>query len=248
MPNFRPLRRYVFSVVDRWIATRKLEPPFLEVGCGTGQLARHLAERGWEGVALDSSAAAAERAAQALSGFPRVRVVTGALPAAGPGPFRTLLLMDVLEHVQDDRALLRDLATRAAPGGWLVLLTPVNPSEWRHDDVVYGHYRRYGWEELEEKLSTAGFEVVERWNVTVPFMWALRRVYLALMARRPVSAGQDTLTAASSMYNPWDERPLLRIVGAALSWPIWWAPFFSVQNRFSASRRGHAAMFLARRR
>jgi len=76
----------------------------------------------------------------------------------------------------------------------------------------------------------------------------LRRVYLRLMARRPVSAGQDTLTAASSMYNPWDERWLLRVVGGALSWPIWWAPLFSIQNRFADSRRGHAAMFLARRR
>jgi hypothetical protein len=90
--------------------------------------------------------------------------------------------------------------------------------------------------------------VVDTWNVTVPFMWILRRLYLALLARRPVGEGRDTLTAASSMYNPWDERPWLRMAGAVLSWPVWWAPLFAIQNLFAGSRRGHAAMVLARRK
>lgn len=248
MPNFRPLRRYVFTVVDRWIARHHLQAPFLEVGCGTGHLAAHLADRGWHGVALDSSPVAAARAGETLAASPAVRVISGPLDAVGSSHYRTILLMDVLEHVQDDAGLLRALAARATPDGWLVLLTPVNPAEWRQDDVVYGHYRRYGWEELDGKLRAAGFEPVERWNVTVPFMWALRRLYLRLMRHQPVSAGRDTLTAASSMYNPWDANPVLRAAGGALTWPGWWAPLFAIQDLCSGSRRGHAAMFLARRR
>ncbi len=247
MPNFPPLRRYVHGVVDRWIDGHGLQPPFLEVGCGTGVLAAHLAGRGWHGVALDSSPAALERARARLAGSTGVTVSDGTLASLEGRFFQTALIMDVIEHVRDDAGLLRDLAARLAPGGALILLTPVNPREWRQDDVLYGHYRRYGWEELEGKLNAAGLRLVDRWNVTVPFMWMFRRAYLALLPVRLSSGGQDQLTAASSIYNPWDQRLLLAWAGKLLGWSGWWAPLFAIQHLFAKSRGGHAAMFLARK-
>lgn len=248
MPNFPPLRRYVFSVVDRWIRRHRLSGPFLEVGCGTGALARHLAGKGWSGTAIDSSPLAAAAARAMLAGFGAVEVGDNGLAGLGERKFSTIFIMDVLEHVRDDAGLLGDLAGRLDPGGAMVLLAPVNPSEWRQDDVLYGHFRRYGWDELEGKLGGAGLAVTARWNVTVPFMWTLRRIYLKLLPPRTGGAPRDTLTAASSFYNPWSEHPLLRIVGVAfgLSW-WWWLPF-RIQDLFSCSRGGHAAMFLARRK
>jgi SAM-dependent methyltransferase len=248
MPNFPPLRRYVFSVVDRWIARHGLESPFLEVGCGTGDLAVHLAGKGWTGTAFDSSAEALSRARQALAPYPGIRVVADGLAGVPDGAFRTVFLMDVLEHVQDDAGLLRTLAGKLAPGGSLVLLTPVNPGEWGHDDDIYGHFRRYGWEELADKLAGAGLARVEQWNVTVPFIWALRRLYLRALPGKSREGGQDSLTAASSFYNPWSQNALLRGAGALLGLKIWWAPLFWLQDRFNWSTGGHAAMFLARKR
>jgi SAM-dependent methyltransferase len=156
--------------------------------------------------------------------------------------------MDVIEHVRDDAGLLATLASRIAPGGWLVLLVPVNPSEWRQDDVLYGHYRRYAWAEVEAKLAAAGFDSVDRWNVTVPWFWLLRRIYLALLPVKPDGRGQDQLTAASSIYNPWDEHGLLSRAGRLLGLRVWWWLPFRIQDMFARSRRGHAAMFLARKR
>ncbi|MEK7765598.1 MAG: class I SAM-dependent methyltransferase [bacterium] len=248
MPNYPPLRRYVFAVVDRWIARHGLQGPFLEVGCGTGLLAAHLGARGWSGVALDSSRAAAALARERLVAFPGIACVEGDLAAVGGGEFRSVFMLDVLEHVSDDEALLGALASRLAPGGCLVLLVPVNPPEWRADDELYGHYRRYGWEEIEMKLGRAGLAPVERWNVTVPVMWLLRRLYLAFL--RPGSASgsapRDTLTAASSYFNPWDRSGPLRAAGA-LTARAWWRPLFVLQDLFARSRRGHAAMFLSRK-
>ncbi len=247
MPNFPPLRRYVHGVVDRWIDGHGLQPPFLEIGCGTGDLALHLAKRGWHGTALDSSPAALARARERLAGWPGVTVSDGALASLEGKFFQTALIMDVIEHVKDDAGLLRQLSQRLAPGGALVLLTPVNPSEWRQDDVLYGHYRRYAWDDLEAKMNAAGLTLLDRWNVTVPFMWILRRVYLALLPVRLSSGGQDQLTAASSIYNPWDQRLALAWAGKLLGWTGWWAPLFAIQHLFAKSRRGHAAMFLARK-
>jgi len=247
MPNFPPLRRHVFSVVDRWIRSRGLEAPFLEVGCGTGELASHLSAGGWRGVALDSSPSAVARARVVLAGNPRVELVEGDLGRIPARDFRTVFLMDVIEHVSEDSALLRELAGRLVPGGFLVMLTPVNPGEWGPDDEVYGHFHRYAWEEVGEKLAAAGFTVVERRNVTVPFIWLLRRIYLKVLPRRIAGGPMDRLTAASSYFNPWDESPVLRVAGAVLGLPLWWAPLFWIQDRFAGSKRGHAAMFLARK-
>jgi len=248
MPNFPPLRRYVFSVVDRWIGAHKLEEPFLEVGCGTGDLAVHLARRGWTGIALDSSKEALVRAGKALSAHPGIRILHEGLDAVPAGSARTTFIIDVIEHVQDDSGLLRTLAEKTMPGGHLVLLTPVNPGEWGHDDEIYGHFRRYGWEEVEKRLEGAGFGVIDRWNVTFPFIWMLRKLYLFFLPRGGTGQSRDSLTAASSFYNPWSRRTILRQAGVVVGWRLWWTPLFWMQDRFSKTHRGHAAMFLARRK
>jgi len=247
MPNFPPLRSHVFSIVDLWIARHSLMPPFLEIGCGTGKLAVRLASLGWEGVALDSSAEAIARTRRTLEGFPHVRTHFGGLEEVPGGPFNTVFIMDVLEHVTDDAGLLAALAGRTAPGGAIVLLVPVNPGEWRHDDELYGHCRRYGWDELEGRLAAAGFETIDRWNVTWPFMWAIRRLYLLLLPRSPVRVTRDALTASSSFYNPWNENRMLGWAGSLFGLPLWWKPILLIQDLFRNSRRGHAAMLIARR-
>jgi len=248
MPNFPPLRRYVFSVVDRWISSRGLESPFLEVGCGTGDLAVHLARRGWNGTALDSSPAALARAGKLLSEYPGISISSEGLEAIPPNSAHTVFIMDVVEHVQDDLGLLRNIATKTIPGGHLVLLTPVNPGEWGHDDEIYGHFRRYGWEEMDKRLTDAGFEVLERWNVTFPFIWLLRKLYLLMLPRGGAGGSRNQLTAASSFYNPWSRRTFLRTAGAIIGWRLWWTPLFKVQDMFAKNRHGHAAMFLARKK
>ncbi len=247
MPNFPPLRSYCFSVVDRWIRQDRLEGPFLDVGCGTGALARHLAERGWTGVALDSSERAAAAARTNLESFPSVEVKAGNLDQVAGRKFNVIFIMDVLEHVRDDEALLRRLSGMLEPAGTIMLLAPVNPREWRQDDVLYGHFRRYDWDDMDHKLSNAGLMLIDRWNVTVPVMWALRRVYLAFLPSPRTDQPQDTLTDASSFYNPWSEHAILRVVGATLEWPLWWKIPFLMQDSFANSRGGHAAMFLARK-
>jgi hypothetical protein len=53
------------------------------------------------------------------------------------------LLMDVLEHVEDDRAFLADLIALARPGAHILITVPAGPQLWSRHDVTAGHLRRY---------------------------------------------------------------------------------------------------------
>jgi hypothetical protein len=62
-------------------------------------------------------------------------------------------LLDVLEHQQDDREFMRELAAKMAPGSLLLLTVPAMPSLWSEWDVSLGHYRRYRKQTLEEAIA-----------------------------------------------------------------------------------------------
>jgi hypothetical protein len=70
-------------------------------------------------------------------------------------------LMDVLEHIEDDRAFLADLAEKMAPGSTLLLTVPALPALWSDWDAMLGHYRRYTKASLRGAIGVLPFEVVE---------------------------------------------------------------------------------------
>lgn len=246
MANFRPLKQHMFGCLDRFVADYGLHDPFLEVGCGKGDVSAHLAERhGWSGVAIDGSEVAIAQASARLAGYPRVTVRRQAL-ADARGTFACVLMWDVLEHIDDDRGALRAVEALLAPGGALLLAVPSNPREWRWDDDFYGHVRRYTEADLRAKIAEAGLEPLAFWDFTFPLYWALRRVYTRV--KKPAASAGDkaAATAASATVNAWD-LPLLSTLldGSAFLW----APINGLQFRFfrHATARGHEFFALARK-
>jgi glycosyltransferase involved in cell wall biosynthesis len=71
--------------------------------------------------------------------------------------FDTVVCLNVLEHVPDPRAALRNIASALQPGGRLVLYVPQGPALFSSLDEVLGHHRRYGRDGLEQELAEAGF-------------------------------------------------------------------------------------------
>lgn len=70
-------------------------------------------------------------------------------------------LLDVVEHVEQDRALLADLAARMDAGSSLVLTVPALQWAFSSWDTELGHYRRYSRPRTRELLERAGFVVDE---------------------------------------------------------------------------------------
>lgn len=181
MASFPPLKAHIVSKLDELVCRYELMPPFLDLGCGIGDVSVHLARRGWSGVALDPSPDAVIRARAALASHPDVGVALGTIENLSER-FPTILALDVLEHVRDDEALLHQASRLQFPSDMIVLVVPTHPGrEWRWDDGYYGHFRRYSLGGLSALLERTGYMSVEMIELTFPVFWLMRRIYTALL-------------------------------------------------------------------
>jgi len=128
--------------------------PVLDIGCGTGFTLEALAQR-YDAWGLEPDAAVRARTREPV----RDRVLpgdTGNLSALAGRRFDVVLLLDVLEHVEDDCAELSAAMAALAPGGKLVITVPADPSLWSDHDERNGHYRRYTETSLRALLAVTG--------------------------------------------------------------------------------------------
>lgn len=153
---FTARRRILAAVIERVVRPPK-NALILEVGAGTGHNLDMLSRFGTvEASELDDHARAlAERRLGR-------RVEAAALPDLsmfGEGRFDLAALLDVLEHVIDDKGALAAIFSRLKPGGKLLLTVPANPWMWSAHDVAHHHHRRYRKREIAALARGAGFEI-----------------------------------------------------------------------------------------
>jgi len=131
--------------------------PLLDVGGGNGYVARGLQQSGFEVVLVepgpDGAAAARRRGLKhvACASLEDAGFRTGSFAAAG--------MFDVLEHIEDDVAALREVRRILEPGGRLFLTVPAYQALFSADDRAAGHFRRYTAATLSRVLGEAGFAV-----------------------------------------------------------------------------------------
>lgn len=172
----------------RWIADR-IAPAVgrrvLDVGGGRGSLLSFFLDRE-RLFALDLSADAVAYLAEAFRSHPHVEALHGDVTSpelarhlAAQG-IDTILCTNVLEHVEDDRAMLQSFAAILAPtGGRLVLQVPAHAWLYGSLDAAAGHHRRYTRREVKDKLAAAGFAVDRAGYMNaaaVPGWWVAGRV------------------------------------------------------------------------
>jgi 2-polyprenyl-3-methyl-5-hydroxy-6-metoxy-1,4-benzoquinol methylase len=105
--------------------------------------------------------------------------------------FDLVLCIDVLEHIEDDRGVMRNICQSLRPGGILLISTPSDQGgsdvHHEHDESFIEEHVRdgYGREEIMEKLSTAGFSQVDvKYSYGKPgrLSWKLSMKYPILLA------------------------------------------------------------------
>jgi SAM-dependent methyltransferase len=143
------------------IIERIVKPPrdarILELGAGTGHNLAMLSRFGSvEASELDPGA---RKLASERLGRPVVEAALPDLSMFSAATYDLIALLDVLEHVPDDRSSLIAIKERLKPGGTLLLTVPINPWMWSAHDVAHHHHRRYRKREIRKLAEDAGYEI-----------------------------------------------------------------------------------------
>lgn len=181
------------EILDSVLA-RELKPQparrILEIGCGTGFNLSMLAKFGTvDGVELYGPSR--EIASRRL-GRP---VVDSRLPELSDLPaerYDLIALLDVLEHIEDDRSALAAIAKRLNPGGRVLLTIPQHPWMWTDHDEVCHHFRRYTKTTLREAAAGSGlkFDLLQSFNSLLFPLAAADRLVARMTDRKQ---GADTM-------------------------------------------------------
>lgn len=204
---------------NQWVMERvapHLGEVVLEVGCGTGNVTRDLIELTPKLIATDLSPEYVERVRAEFGG----REGFGAFacdicdPAAASQvlePPDTVVCLNVLEHILDDRRALETFHEILRPGGRLVLFVPALPALYGTLDRGLDHHRRYERRALRETLKEIGFGIQVDCYMNLPgiFGWYLNS---RILKRNLLPEGQLAL------YNKL--VPVFRLVDRLLGPPI----------------------------
>jgi SAM-dependent methyltransferase len=170
------------------VSARKI----LDVGCGTGANLEMLAEFG--------EAAGVDVSDDALS-FCRQRGLTNvkqgaaeSLPYAADS-FDLVTGLDVVEHLDDDLAGLKEMRRVLRSGGRALLFVPAFMFLWGVQDDISNHRRRYTLKELKRVVHQAGFQVERATYVNLSFFTPilLGRLIMRATGLRPESENNITI-------------------------------------------------------
>jgi glycosyltransferase involved in cell wall biosynthesis len=171
--------RWMLQQLAPWLGQR-----VLEIGSGIGSFTQYLTGRDLV-LATELNPRYLRILKNTFERHAQVEVMPLDLTDFDPAPLAarhldTILCLNVLEHVADDRAALRRLHASLAPGGRLLLLVPAHEALYGAIDRAIDHHRRYERAGLVAKLEEAGFrvETTDFFNRLGVIGWYLNSVIL----------------------------------------------------------------------
>lgn len=211
----------------------------LDAGCGNGSLGLRLAHAGYSVTGVDLASLQVGRAldkARNVAG--QFRVVNGSLTAL---PFADASISgatsgEVLEHIQEDEAAIKEIGRVLKPGAPLIATVPFDPRKWDDSDDWHGHVRRYTKEDFTRLLAHGGFRVERTFVWGFPLLGIYHRhVYLPWVRRaRHQSAQQQETSWIKRVASSGLVRGLL-------------ANVFRIDDLFAGLERGIGLLVVARR-
>lgn len=135
----------------------------IEYGAGTGNFSQQFVALADNVTLVEPSRSLSGALRARFSDTPKVSVIDESLEThiakTMSGSFDTVLMVNVLEHIEDDRAALANLFRILRPGGHLLVFVPALQGLMSELDIIHGHFRRYHKPDLKKKIGDAGGEV-----------------------------------------------------------------------------------------
>jgi SAM-dependent methyltransferase len=206
---FAGRRQIISGFIERICEGLTRRPRILDVGCGTGANLEMLANFG-DAEGVDVSTEALSFCKQ--RGLQSVRLGEAEKLPYPDQTFDLVTGLDVVEHLDDDLAGLREMRRVLKPGGRALLFVPAFMFLWGVQDDVSNHRRRYTMKQLKETLRKAGFEIDRATfaNITFFMPTLLGRVLMRITGFRPASENNLTIGFLN--------KPLGMILGAESFW------------------------------
>jgi SAM-dependent methyltransferase len=159
--NYIEFKNYLYSYILRKITVNKfLESEkmtrVLELGSGLSPLVNRINHIVYSDLSLNALKILKQRSG---SGLYVVADATN-LPFK-PGIFSHTVCSEVLEHIENDRCVLREIATVMKPSGCFIITFPHRKAYFAGDDRFVGHLRRYELSEMISKLQHSGFQPID---------------------------------------------------------------------------------------
>jgi SAM-dependent methyltransferase len=152
---------------QRWIVesfSPYLTGTGVEFGAGIGAMSQWFVPAMDQIDLVEPSPNLVDRLARRFEDMPAVRVKSESMEAylaSQPDEsLDTVVLVNLLEHINDDGAALEGLARILRPGGYALIFVPAMPALYSRLDQLLGHHRRYTRRNLAAGVGKAGFEIV----------------------------------------------------------------------------------------
>ena len=151
----------------------------MEIGTGIGTISKLIFNDVEELILVEPSAHLTEYLPPSISNSPKVSIYNETLeqhlPQMPNQSCDTVIMVNVLEHIENDGAAIEALHRILKPGGHLLLFVPALQFLYSALDREHGHFRRYHLAPLEYKLNSFGFSIQESryFDIVGVFPWWL---------------------------------------------------------------------------
>jgi ubiquinone/menaquinone biosynthesis C-methylase UbiE len=191
-------RRRIFERVLAPLAATGTPMRILDIGFGTGAMLTFLSRYGAV-LGMDMSAEAI-RFARTRCDRPMLQGSILQVPLRD-GAVDMVTAFDIVEHVDDERGALAELARVCRPGGRLLMTVPAFQFLWGNQDVISHHRRRYTLGQLRAGVEAAGFRILTLTYFNALLFPIVAAVRLARRLRGG-SAGDDVPKSDFTMTKP----------------------------------------------
>lgn len=163
-------------LLKKFVKMHHVKGKALDIGASAGYYSQTLQKLGLEVIAIEN-----EPVGVAICQSRGLQTITGNAESLeiNNDSQDLVIMMDVLEHIENDAAAVSEVSRVLKGGGFFFLTVPVGMELWSDHDIQARHFRRYEYKAIEQMLTMNDIQILnyKYWNIVLRPLLILRRRY-----------------------------------------------------------------------